>query len=931
MEARFFRGQWDESGDRLAYIDFGPAYNGLYGGSAGWRGYRGGTTPSIRILNSASDSVTNIEGERVNDIEPFWLDGDVYFVSDRADKRFNLFRFDSDSETIEQLTEQDDWDIRWASGHGSHIVYEAGGRLHELDLENGEVSMLSVHIKPDLPQRRVEWKDASNNIQHARISPQAKRLIVTARGEVFTVPVDEGSTRNLSNTGGIREYTATWSPDGAQVAWLEESLEGQTLVISDQTGRGEQERFELGPEFYTLRAWDAENSRIIYTDNRQGLHYIDLDRGQTTQVDTGTREGGIDLALSPDGTWLAYTKRQANYYRDLKVYSFERNEAYPLSDGMADVASPVFSRDGKHLYFAASTNSGPLQFGLDMSSQERPYRAGLYAIVLQDDHASPLLPGTGDETVNKGEEEEEEVETRIDFQGLLERTVALGVAEGNYGDLQVAKDGSLFYMHRIQPGVTREPPGATALTENRLKRFDFEERQETSMISGLTGFDISAAGSHLLLQMVNGSLAVAEINREIEPETVNLSDLRLEVDPMKEWTQIFDEAWRMQRDFFYAENLHGVDWDAVYEQYRPLLEHVGRREDLNDLMIEMIAELHAGHNRLGGGDIHRVSSPETGLLGANLSVSNGRYRIDRIYTGENWNPFLRGPLAVPGHKAEEGEYIIAINGRELNADENIFQRLKNTVDEQVTLRVGPNANGRNAREITVEPVSSENRLRLWAWVESNRKAVEEATDGRVGYIYLPNTADDGYAFFNRMFYAQLDKEALIIDERANGGGQAANYITEVLSRRHLANWAYREGKMSSTPFGALHGPKLMMIDQDAGSGGDFMPYAFRELDIGKLLGTRTWGGLIGISRNPSLMDGGFMTVPHFRFIDTDNNWSIENEGVAPDIHVELDPIATNQGRDSQLEEAIDTILEQLETYEDDIPREQPPLPTQPGR
>ena len=937
MEARFFRGQWDSEGRRLAYIDHGPAYNGLYGGSAGWRGYRGGTTPSIRIFDRETESVQAIEGERVNDLNPLWLGDELLFISDRHDKRFNLFRFDPATEELLRLTDQSDWDIRWASAHGDRVVYEAGGYLHELDPVSGDSQRINIRINPDLPQQRVGWKNVSNTIQSARISPNAKRIIVTARGEVFTVPVDEGSTRNLSNTDGIREYTAIWSPAGDQVAWLEESLDGQTLVVRDQTGMQARQEFELGPEFYTLEAWDAANNRIVYTDNRQGLHYIDLNRGRTRHIDTGTREGGIDVALSPDGRWLAYTKRQPNYYRDLKVFNFQRGESYPVSDGMADIASPVFSRDGKHLYFAASTNSGPLQFGLDMTSQERPYRAGLYAIVLRADHESPLLPGSGDEEANgdkngngNDNNKEEEVETRIDFQGLLGRTVALNVAEGNYGSLKVAKDGALFYMHRVQPGVTREPPGATALDENRLKRFDFEEREEQTVHTGLRDIDISTTGSHLLLQMTDGSLAVAEANKDISPERVNLNDLRLLVDPRAEWAQIFDEAWRMQRDFFYADNLHGVDWDAVYEQYRPLVDHVGRREDLNDVLVEMIAELHAGHNRVGGGDVHRANGPDAGLLGANLSTHQGRYRIDRIYTGESWNPFLRGPLAVPGNEAREGEFILAINGRQLNADENIFQRLMNTVDEQVTLTVGPDARGRNARDITVQPVSSEYQLRLWAWVEANRKAVEEATDGRVGYVYLPNTAGDGYRFFNRMFYAQLDKEALIIDERANGGGQAANYITEVLSRQHLSNWAYREGLMSRTPFAALHGPKVMMIDQDAGSGGDFLPYSFRELGIGKLIGTRTWGGLIGISRNPPLMDGGFMTVPHFRFIDTDNNWSIENEGVAPDIEVPLDPIATNEGRDTQLERAIEEILAQLADWEDDIPRERPPLPTRPG-
>ena len=932
MDARFFRGQWDEEGRRLAYIDFGPAYNGLYGGSAGWKGYRGGTTPSIRILDVEADEVVDIEGKRVNDINPLWIDNQVYFLSDRDDKLFNLFRFDEQSGEVERVTNQETWDIRWVSTNGSDVVYEAGGYLYQLDLTNGQVERIDISINPDLPQQRADWRDVRGNIQHVGISPSAKRAIITARGEVFTVPVKEGSTRNLTRTDGQREYTAIWSPKGDQLAWIEESLEGQTLVVSDQRGLGDRQRFELGSDFYQLETWDAENGRIIFTDNRQGIHYIELNRGRIRHVDTAPREGPIDVALSPDGRWLAYTKFKANFYRDLKVYDFDRRESHLISDGMADTASPVFSRDGKHLYFAASTNTGPRQFGLDMTSQERPYRAGIYAIVLRADEPSPLLPGSGDEEMDEGNNNDgDSVETRIDFEGLLRRTVALNVPEGNYGSLQVAEDGSLFYMRRVQPGATREPPGSSPMLENRLQRFDFEQREEQTMLSGLLDFEITARGGHMLLRMLNGSLAVAEIGREIQPESLDLGDLRMHVDPRKEWAQIFDEAWRMQRDFFYASNLHGADWDAVYEQYRPMVDHVGRREDLNDVLVEMIAELHAGHNRVGGGDVHRASGPSTGLLGANLSIDQGRYRIDRIYSGESWNPFLEGPLAVPGNKAREGEYILAINGRDINADDNLFKHLQNTVNEQIVLTVGPDATGRNSRDLEIRPVGSENQLRLWGWVEDNRRGVEEATDGRVGYIYLPNTAGAGYRYFNRMFYAQLDREALIIDERANGGGQAANYITEVLGREHLANWAYRDAEMSRTPMGALHGPKIMMIDQDAGSGGDFLPYSFRELGIGKLLGTRTWGGLIGISRNPPLVDGGFMTVPHFRFIDRDNNWSVENEGVAPDIHVELDPVAANQGRDSQLESAIEEILDQLESWEDDVPREQPPLPTELGR
>jgi tricorn protease len=942
MAARFFRGRWDADGERLAYIDHGPAYNGLYGGSAGWRGYRGGTSPSIRIIEPDDGEVVDIPGERVNDIQPFWMGDKVVFISDRHDKRLNLHAFDTETGEIERLTDQADWDVHWADGHGDHVVFEAGGELHELNLASGERRTLAISINPDLPQQRTEWTSVQGNIERVGISPNGKRVIVTARGEVFTVPVEHGSTRNLTVTDGQREYPALWSPEGTEIAWIVESLDGQELVIADQQGE-ETARHELGPDFYSLEAWDAEEGRIAYSDNGVSLFVIDTESGDRDEIDRSARMAGFDVSFSPDGRWLAYTLSRENYLGDLMVHDFESGESTRVSDGMADVASPAFSRDGKYLFMAASTNAGPVQFGLDMSTQERPYRAGIYALVLADDADSPLAPRTGDEEAeaddgdgegdngDKGKEEEEaDIEVRIDFDGLAERMVALPVSKGNYRNLQVAGDGSLFWMRYPQPGATVEMPGESNIDESRLMRFDFEKREAATVHTALNGFDISAAGSHLLIY-ANGSVQVAEAGEKIEPEAVDLSELRMQIDPRAEWVQIFEEGWRMQREYFYAGNLHGLDWNAVYEQYRPLVEHVGRREDLNALMVEMIAELHAGHNRVGGGDVYSESGPGAGLLGANYVIDDGRWRIERIYTGESWNAFLQGPLNQPGNEARAGEYILAVNGRELSADDNLHEHLYNTVGEQVILTVGPDADGDDSREIVVEPVDSEYELRLWAWVEDNRRRVDEATDGRVGYVYLPNTAGAGYTFFNRMFFAQLDREAVIIDERGNGGGQAADYIVEVLSRPHLSNWVYRHGEMSRTPFGTLHGPKLMMIDQDAGSGGDYLPYAFRELDIGPLLGTRTWGGLIGIFANPRFVDGGVMTVPHFRFVDTDNQWSVENEGVAPDIEVELDPVATNNGTDSQLQAAIEQIMAMLADYSDGIPDEAPPLPTELGR
>ncbi len=943
MEARFFRGQWSADGERLAYIDFGPAYNGLYGGSAGWRGYRGGTTPSIRVLNPSSGEIRRIPGERVNDLNPLWYGDSILFLSDRDDKIFNLFQADPVNGDVMRLTDQDRWDIRSAARHDRHVVFEAGGRLHEIDLETRSRRTLEIELNPDLSQLASGWRNVRGNIQGARISPTGQRVVVTARGEIFTVPVEHGSTRNLTATDGVREYPALWSPAGEEIAWIVESLDGQTLVIADQSGIGERRELELGTDFYQLLAWDANSGanrgRIVFSDNRLGLHVIDLDNGRVREIAHNIRHDDFDVAFSPGGRYLAYTLRQANYFRDLFIHDFNDSRSHRVTDGMADVAAPAFSPDGGYLYFAASTNSGPVQFGLDMSSQERPFRAGIYGLVLAAEGESPLAPrsseeepGSGKDDENgKDEGEDEAVTTRIDFDGLMARMVALPVAEGNYFGLAVAHDGSLIYIHRTQPGATAEPPGEQWARDHRLMRFDFDKREANRLLTGVQGFDLAAGRKHIAISLADGSLTTAEVGAELDLEALDLSELRMHINPRKEWAQIFDEGWRFQRDFFYAENLHGLDWDAVYAQYRPLLDHVGRREDLNELMVEMIAELHAGHNRVGGGDVYRESGPGVGLLGANFEIADQRWRISKVYSGEAWNPFIHGPLTRPGAEARAGEYILAINGHKLTANDNLFKYLHNTVDKQITLRVGPRADGGNARNIVVEPVGNESGMRLWSWVETNRQTVEQATDGRVGYIYLPNTAGPGYTFFNRMFYAQLDREAVIIDERSNGGGQAANYIVEVLSRRHLSNWVYRDGLISSTPMGALHGPKIMLIDQDAGSGGDWLPYAFRELEIGTLMGTRTWGGLIGIFMNPLLVDGGMMTVPYFRFVDTANNWSVENEGVAPDIRVELDPTATNAGRDSQLEAAISEILDQLENHRDEIHREPPLLPTELGR
>ena len=579
-----------------------------------------------------------------------------------------------------------------------------------------------------------------------------------------------------------------------------------------------------------------------------------------------------------------------------------------------------------------------------MTSQEQPYRAAIYAAVLKADAPSPLAPLTADEEVksdadekggdegdaaDEGDETEAEQEPSIDVEGLASRIVALPLGERSYVSLLAAKDGGLYYIRTGQPGDQNPPAGQRGSAENQLMRYDIKAREVKSVMRGVTGLWLSPARSHLLINK-GGSWHVAKAGAKLNAKPVKTSDMQLYVDPKKEWAQILTEAWRMEKSYFYDPNMHGLDWDGVLTRYSPLVAHVGRREDLSALMVEMIGELEVGHNRTGGGDIVRAPTTSTGLLGANFVTDDGFVQIAKIYTSGPWNPGLSGPLAGVDVDANVGDYILAVNGRPLTPQTNLFQLLEGTAGKQTRLTVANTKDGTDARDITVIPARNEGAIRLWDWVENNRRAVEDASDGRVGYIYLPNTAGAGYTFFNRMFFAQVDKDAMIIDERSNGGGQAANYITDVLSRTYLAGWKDSVGQVYNTPGAAMYGPKVMLIDQDAGSGGDFLPYSFRHMGIGPLIGTRTWGGLIGISANPPLMDGGFLTVPNFRFFNPDYEWRIENEGVAPDIEVALDPLLTNAGRDSQLERALEEVLRRLETDPSPIPTEAPPYPTELG-
>jgi len=940
-KARIAGGAYNENGTLFTAIPYTSANAVLGGGVNGWRGYRGGRAPSLQLIDFDADTVTTIPGDRTSEGDPVWMDGQLYFLSDRWNTRSNIFRFDPTSGEVSQVTQVSDWDIRNITGKNGRIVYEAGGALHSLDIASGTTTPMSISLVADLPARQPEWKSVAGQLTSAELSPSGKRVTITARGEVFTVPTDKGSTRNISQSASVRDYGGVWSSDGTQLAYITDNGESQSLVIEDQTGIEPARTIGLGDEFYQLIGWGNDAKTILYASSDLKLYGLDVATGSSWEIDESARRNGdFDAAMSPKGQWVAYTLRGANNNAALQLYDLDTRQSYAVTGAFADIGSPEFSKDGKLLFFAASTNAGSFYAGLDMTTQDRPYRAGLYAVVLEKDGESPLAPILANEEAKSDDKKDdgdsgdgkEDGDTAkkgvaVDPSNIARRIVSLPIAEGAYTDLATAKDGSLFFVELPQPGVATGP--GSGRENARLMRFDFKERKAEPVGSGIVSVSTSGAGEKLLLLKHDNTLLTADAGKKLEPKPVSLGGARLYVDPLAEWKQIFGDVWRMEQKFFYDPNLHGLDWVAVRAKFEPLLPHLGRREDLNELLVEMAGEMAVGHNYIGGGDVYNGGAASPGLLGADLALENGRYRIKRIYTGEQWNPFLSAPLSAPGVDVNTGDYIIAVNGQPVTANDNIYAALSGSNGTQIALTVASSPDGPR-RTSTVVPVGNEGQLRLWSWIEDNRKRVDEATNGRVAYVYMPNTANAGFTFFNRMYFSQTDKEALILDERSNGGGQAANYIIDVLSRQWLAGWKDREGLDWATPGGGIYGPKVMLIDQDAGSGGDWMPYAFRETGLGTLIGTRTWGGLIGISANPGLIDGGFLTVPFFRFYDTDGRFTIENEGVAPDIRVELDQMALDRGQDTQLEAAISVVLEQLRSATSPVPPT-PPYPTELGK
>ena len=936
-------GSYSPDGSQLAYVPLDHAFEI-------WKRYRGGRTSPIWIAQLRDSSITKIPRDNSNDFNPIWVDQRIFFLSDRQGP-ITLFNYDTRTKNITKVLKNDGFDFKYASAGPGAIVVEQFGALYLYDLKSGKERKLDIHVDADLPEARPHFLNVAGRITHADISPTGKRAVFEARGEILTVPAEKGDIRNITNTPGADERSPAWSPNGDRIAYFSDESGEYALYIKNQNGLGEAEKIDLGSpgSFFFIPFWSPDGKKIAYADKRLNLWYVDLESKKPVKVFRdrfAESEFSSRAAWSPDSKWLAYTQQELSHMRSVFLYSLETGESHRVTDGMSDSFSPVFDKGGKYLYLLSSTDDGPTLDG-SMMGMNRPVSSSVYLVTLRKDLPSPLAPESDEEQEAKPEPSKSDEHpgkvkppptVKVDFEKIGQRILALPIPARHYLQLQPGKEGTLF----IEEGSRFEQRGPGRIT---AYRFDLKTRKTDKLQENLSTFVVSANGEKMLYQTAGepasgargqswfiasvpnsgGSPARAggppsgAADAPSAAKPLNLSAMEVRVDPPVEWRQMYHEAFRLERDFFYDGNFHGLDLKATEKVYEPYLAGVGSRADLNYIFREAFGNLTVGHLYVVGGETPEVTPVPVGLLGADYRIENGRYRFARIYDGENWNPQLRAPLTQPGVNVAEGEYLLAVNGREVSGSSNIYSFFEMTADKSVVLRVGPDPSGAGSREVTVVPVASEAGLRKGAWVEGNRRKVDQLSHGKLAYIYLPDTSVGGYTYFNRYFFSQAGKQGAVVDERFNHGGINTDYIIDYL-RRTLMNFrTMRDGEDTTTPVSLIPGPKAMIINEYAGSGGDAMPWHFRQARIGILVGKRTWGGLVGFAGpSEALMDGGSVTSPSRGFWTPNTAWEVENHGVAPDVEVEFDPQAVREGHDPQLEKAVELLLLDLEKH---------PLPT----
>lgn len=916
---RAFSGAYSPDNTRLAYEEIPTVFVPEWIETSMWRHYRGGRTHPIAVMNLADYSVQKLPWTNSNDSFPMWVGNTIYFLSDR-NHTVNLFAYRTDTKQLTQVTHHDDFDVMTASAGADAVVYEQAGYIYLVDTKSGKSQKLDIEVTGDLPWARPQFKKVASMIRNATLSPTGTRAAFEARGEIFTVPSEKGDFRNLTQSSGAHDRGPTWSPDGTHIAWLSDASGEYQLMIGEPTGVTPPRAVTLPANaFYDGATWSPDGTQIVIEDNHNNLWAIEVASGAATKIDTDNYPDPIrqfSAAWSPDSKWITYSKNLPNHLRAVFVYSWADKKSYQVTDGLADSISPTFDASGKYLYFMASTNYGPSTGWLEMSSLDRPVRRAIYLVVLNANEPSPLLPETGDEPKPPGADAPQpkpdpnaKPAVLIDLNGISQRVLAVNIPAGDYNNLTAGAAGTFYYTEPFTAGT----PGTL-----RLQRYQLRERAAAPFLDGsIRSYSISGDKKKLLYQAGDGAnrwgVVATERPAKVGDGPLNVAQLEMRVDPRAEWAQIYRETWRIQRDYFYDAKMHGADWQGIYDKYKPLLAFVGHRADLGYLIATMGGELTVGHSYLTApGDVPGEDPVSVGLLGADFEIANGYYRIKRIYTGENWNPDLRAPLSAPGIQVSEGDYLLEVNGRPLAATTNIYSLFEGTANRQTLIRVNKTPSTEGSRLITVVPVASEDTLRTRAWIENNRRLVDKLSNGKLAYVWLPNTANPGYTYFTRYFYAQQDKDGAVIDERYNHGGMVADYIVNELDRKLMGYFALRDGTPSTSPIAGIYGPKVMLINESAGSGGDALPYMFRLRKIGPLIGTRTWGGLVGTLGIPATIDGGGITAPSLAFYNLKGEWDVENIGVAPDIEVEYTAADVLKGRDPQLERAVQEALRLLE-------------------
>lgn len=929
-----YEAAYSPDGKQLAYVPLRRAFQA-------WKRYRGGLATVVWIATLENSKVEKVPRTDSNDYEPMWADGKVWFLSDR-DGPVTLYRYDPRTRRVTRVIDNQGMDYKSASAGPDAIVLEQFGAIQLFDWKTGKVTPVPITVSGDFPELRERWVRVGQQLGSAGISPNGLRALFEARGEIISVPAEKGDARTLTNTPGVMERGPAWSPDGKTIAYFSDESGEYQLHLAPQDGRGEVVKIPLEekPTFYSGLSWAPDSKKIAYSDAHLQLWYVDLDTKKPVKVDKDRYGAGTAAriaAWSPDAKWIAFPKRGQNYLGAIHLYSLESSQATQITDGMSDAAHPVFDAGGKYLYFTASTDSGAA-LQPDVGAASRSQSRSVYLAVLSKEEPSPFLPESDEEKAADDKKEEKKAEAakpdgpqpdapkpapskpvavKIDLDNMLQRVLALPMPARRYTGLQAGKAGTLLAVEAGQP-APGQTPGAT------VHRFDVKQRRADVVIAGAGSFQMAHNGEkYLVRQGQNWRIATL---RPMAPagappaapaasqagQPLRTSELEVKVDPRAEWKQMYYDAWRIQREFFYDPALHGLDLPAMIKRYEPYLEALVSRRDLNYVMADMMGEISVGHLNVGGGDLPEVRRVQTGLLGADYEVANGRYRFARIYSGENWNPQMRAPLTGPGVNVNVGDYLLAVNGRDVTSADSVYRFFEGTAGKQTRLRVGPNPGGEGARDVIVAPVPSDQGLRNLAWIEENRRKVDQMTNGRVAYVYMPDTSFGGNAAFNRYFYAQVGKEAAIIDERYNGGGLLATDIAEMLTRKHMSSVATRDGEDEVQPQGAIFGPKVMIINESAGSGGDAMPWYFRRAGAGKLVGKRTWGGLVGRAGAPRLMDGGLVSAPSSAVWDPfTSKWIAENVGVEPDVEVEQEPELVRQGKDPQLEKAVELVMAEL--------------------